>query len=73
MRLLHPKRRHMYSIFFITGVLPELKMVTYFFVKSADQLESNSCPIERRLAHFRFGDVWACVAIDGKIGRGRCP
>ena len=55
-----------------TGVLSELKMGTSFFVKSAEQLESHSCPIERRLALFRFGYVWDCVAVDGNIGRGRC-
>ena len=56
-----------------TGVLYEFKMVTYLFVKSAEQLESHICPIERRLALFRFGYAWDCVAVDGNIGRGRCP
>ena len=51
----------------------EFKMVTYLFVKSAEQLESHICPIERRLALFRFGYAWDCVAVDGNIGRGRCP
>ena len=51
-----------------TGVLSELKMVTSFFVKSVEQLESHSCPIERRLALLRSGYGWACVAVDGNIG-----
>ena len=55
-----------------TGVLSELKMVTSFFVKSAEQLESNSYTIERRLVLFRFGYVWACMDADGNIGRVRC-
>ena len=56
-----------------TGVFSGLKMMTSFFVKSAEQLESHICPIERRLALFRFGYAWDCVAVDGNIGRGRCP
>ena len=56
-----------------TGVLSELKMVTYFFVKSTEQFESNSCPIERRMELLMFGSAWDCVAVDGNIGRGRCP
>ena len=56
-----------------TGVLSELKMMMSFFVKSVEQLESHSCPIERRLAIFSFECVLACVAADGKIGRGMCP
>ena len=51
-----------------TGVLYKLKMVTSFFVKSVEQLESHSCPIERRLALLRSGYGWACVAVDGNIG-----
>ena len=56
-----------------TGVLSELKMVTSFFVKSEDQVESHICPIGRRLALFRFGYAWACVDADGNVGRGKWP
>ena len=56
-----------------TGVFSGLKMMTSFFVKSAEQLESHSFLIERRLTIFRIGYVWACVAVDVNIGRGRCP
>ena len=38
-----------------TGVLYELKIVTSFFVKSAEQFKSHSFPIERRLEFFKFG------------------
>ena len=57
---------------FSSRCLYELKMVTSFFVKSEEQLESQSCPIERRLALLRFVYAWTCVAVDGNIGRGRC-
>ena len=67
------KPSDMFLIPFSTGFLSELKMVTSFFLKIAEQFESHSCPIERRLAIFKFGYVWSCLAIDGKIGRGRCP
>ena len=52
-----------------TGFLSELKMVTYFFVKIAEKFESHSFPIERSMALFRFGYVWACVDFDGNICR----
>ena len=52
-----------------TGVLYKLKMVTSFFVKSADQSRLHSCTIERMLALFRFGYMRAFVAADGNIGR----
>ena len=55
------------------GVLSELKMVTSFFFKSTEQLESHSCTIERRLALFRFVYEWACVDVDGNIRRSICP
>ena len=48
-------------------------MVKSFFVKCADKLGSHSFPIERRLDILRFGYAWAYVAVDGNIGRGRCP
>ena len=54
-----------------TEVLSELKMMTYFFVKSAENLESHSCPIENRLALFRLGYLWACGDFVGNIGRIR--
>ena len=60
-------------ITFSKGFLSELKMVTYSFLKSSEKFESHSCPIERRMELFRFGYAWACVNVDGKIGRGRCP
>ena len=50
-------------------MLYELKMVTSFFVKSAEQSELYSCPIERRLTLLRFGYVWACAA-DGDNAEG---
>ena len=56
---------------FSTGVLSEFKMVTSFFVKIVEQLESHSFLVERRLSLLRFGYVWACVAVDVDIGRGR--
>ena len=55
------------------GVLSELKMLTLFFMKIAEQLESHSYLIERRMALFRFRYVRDCVAVDGNIVRGRCP
>ena len=56
-----------------TGVLSQLKIIFSFFVKNAEQLESHGCPIERMLALLGFVYVWACVVIDGNIGRGGCP
>ena len=56
-----------------TVFLSELKIVTSLFVKSDNQLESRSCPIEMSLAFFRFVYTWACVDFDGNIGRGGCP
>ena len=56
-----------------TGFFSELKIVAPFLVKSADKLESHRYPIKNRLELLRFGYVWACVAIDGNIGRGKCP
>ena len=67
--------RPLYVLRFLlsTGMLSALKMVTSFFVKSADQVESHICPIGRRLALFRFGYAWACVDADGNFRRGKCP
>ena len=56
-----------------TGVLSELKIVTYFFVKTVEKFESRSCTIERRLAFLKFGYEWAYVDFDGNIGICRCP
>ena len=39
----------------------------------AKHLESQSCLIERRPVLFRFRYMWACVAVDDNIGRGRYP
>ena len=66
------KPSDVFLIPFSTGFLSELKMVTSFFLKIAEQFESHSCPIERRLAPFEFGYAWDFVAVDDKIGRGRC-
>ena len=67
------KPSDVFLISLITGFFSELKMVTFFFVKSVEQLESHSCLIEIRLALFRFRYTWACVDVDGNIGRCRCP
>ena len=42
-------------------------------MKIAEKFESHSFPIERSMALFRFRYAWACVVVDGNIGRGRCP
>ena len=55
------------------GIFSELKVVTYIFVKSVEQSESYSCNIERSLVLFIFLYEWYCVAVDGKIGRGKWP
>ena len=67
------KPSDMLLIMLSTGVLYELKMVTFFFVKISEQLESHSCPIYRKLELFKFGNAWDCVADDGNIGIGVCP
>ena len=64
---------YMFLVPLSIGVLSQLKMATSFFVKNAEQLESHSCPIERRLSLLRSGYRWACVAVDGNIGIVRCP
>ena len=58
---------------FSTVVLSEFKMVTSFFVRSAKQLESHSCLIESMLALLIFVYAGACVDVDSKIMRSRCP
>ena len=63
----------MFLITLSTGLLYELKIVTSFFVKSADKSESHSCTIEGRLELFRFLYVWNFVSSYYKIGIGRCP
>ena len=55
-----------------TVILSELKIAASFFL-SAEQFESHSCPIETRLVILRFVYALICVAVDGNIGRGRCP
>ena len=65
-----------YNVFLVplsTGVFSELKMTTSLFVENAEQFESHSFPIERKLTLFKFGYSWACVYVDGNIGRGTCP
>ena len=42
-------------------------MVTSFFVKIAEQLESRSFLVERRLALLRFIYAWDCVDVYGNI------
>ena len=56
-----------------TGVLYKLKMVTSFFVKSADQSRLHSCTIDIRLDLFRFIYAWDCVAACGNVDRGKRP
>ena len=60
-----------FSFLLSTGVLSEFKKVTSFFVKIVEQSESNSCPIERRLALLRFGYAWDFVDDGGNIDRGK--
>ena len=55
------------------GVLYELKMVKYFFVKSEDLPKLQSCSIERRLVFLRFGYAWSCMAHYVNIGMCICP
>ena len=57
----------------ITGFLSELKIVTSFFLKIAEQSQSKGCNIDRRLELFRFGYEWDCVDGDGKVRRGKYP
>ena len=64
---------YMFLVPLSIGVLSQLKMATSFFVKSVEQLESHICPIERMLELLRFRYVSVCVAVDGDMGRGRCP
>ena len=40
-------------------------------MKSAEQSELYSCPIERRLTLLRFGYVWACADASGNVERGK--
>ena len=67
------KTSDMFLITLSTGFLYELKIVTSFFLKSAEKSESHSCTIEGRLELFRFLYVWNFVSAYAKIGIGRCP
>ena len=57
------KPLYVFLILLIMGFLSELKMVTSFFVKIAEQPESQSFPIERRLALFK---VWIRMGLCGR-------
>ena len=64
------KPSYVFIITLSTGVLSELKMVPPFFEKSAEQSDSHSCPIERRLVflglHVR-GLVWLLMVTLGEL------
>ena len=57
----------MFYFLLSTGLLYELKMVTSFFVKSAEQSELYSFPIERRLTLLIYVYVWNCAADGGNF------
>ena len=71
--VIYHKPADVFPITLSVELLSELKMLMSFFVKSVEKFESHSYPIERRLALFKFGHAWDCVAVDGNIGRGRYP
>jgi hypothetical protein len=55
------------------GEFFESKMVRSFFVNKAEQLESQSWPMDNKLVLFKLGKTCASVALCGSTGIGRCP
>ena len=55
-----------------TGVLSELKMMTSFFIKSAEKSKSYSCPIGKGIDLLRFGYAWAFSDAGGNVERDKC-
>ena len=69
----HPKdHRFHFVVLFKTGAFFESKIVRSFFVNRAEQLESQSWPMDNKLALFKLGKTCPSVAVCGSTGIGRC-